>query len=49
MFSIISSFYKGIKAVSLEKNYQKGIYYLLESIAGSLFLILICLIVVLCK
>ena len=49
MISIISSFYKGMKSAMIEKDYLKGCYYLLESIAGSLFIVIICLIILICK
>ena len=49
MFSIISSFYKGMKSAMIEKDYLKGCYYLLESIAGMAFLSLICLVIIACK
>ena len=49
MISIISSFYKGIKSAMIEKNYIKGCYYLLESIASIMVINLICLIVIICK
>jgi hypothetical protein len=49
MLSIISSFYKGMKSAMIEKDYLKGCYYLLESIAGMIFLALICLIIIACK
>ena len=46
MFSVISSFYKGMKSVMIEKDYLQGCYYLLESIAGMMFMGLICLIII---
>lgn len=49
MFSIISAFYQGMKAASLEKDYLKGCYYLLEAIAGMNFLVIICLIILICR
>ena len=49
MISIISSFYKGMKSAKIEKDYVKGCYYLLESIAGMIFISLFCLIAILCK
>lgn len=49
MLSVISSFYKGMKSAMIEKDYLKGCYYLLESIAGMMFIGLICLIIIICK
>lgn len=49
MISIITALYKGISAASLDKDYLKGIYYLLESIAGMIFMLLICIIGLLIK
>ena len=49
MISIFSALFKGIKSAMIEKDYLKGCYYLLESIAGMIFLALICLIIIACK
>ena len=49
MFSVFSALFKGMKAASIEKDYLKGCYYLLESIAGMAFLSLICLAIIACK
>lgn len=49
MISIITSLYNGFKAVMLEKDYQKGSFYMLEAIAGLSFLNLIILIVIACQ
>ena len=49
MLSIISSFYKGMKSAEIEKDYLKGCFYLLESIAGMMFIGLICLTIIACK
>lgn len=49
MISIITSLYNGFKAAMLEKDYQKGSFYILEAIAGLSFLNLIILIVIACQ
>lgn len=49
MISIISSLYKGIKEGTLEKDYLKGCYYFLESIAESLLAIAIGVVILICK
>ena len=49
MISIIIALYRGISAATLDKDYLKGIYYLLESIAGMIFILLICIIALLIK
>ena len=49
MISIITALYDGFKAAMLEKDYQKGSFYMLEAIAGLSFLNLIALITIACQ
>ena len=49
MISIITALYDGLKAAMLEKDYQKGSFYMLEAIAGLSFLNLIILTVIACQ
>lgn len=49
MISIITSLYNGFKAAMLEKDYQKGSFYMLEAISGMSFLSLIMLVVIACQ
>ena len=49
MISMIKSLYEAKKAVMIEKDYQKGTYYLLESITSGIFFIVIGLLIILFK
>ena len=49
MISIITSLYNGFKTAMLEKDYQKGSFYMLEAIAGLSFLSLIMLVIIACQ
>lgn len=49
MISVLTSFWSALKAGDLEKDYVKGCYYFLESIAGMMFIGLFALIVIACK
>ena len=49
MISIITSLYNGFKTAMLEKDYQKGSFYMLEAISGLSFLNLIMLVIIACQ
>ena len=49
MISIITSLYNGFKTAMLEKDYQKGSFYMLKAISGMSFLSLIMLVIIACQ
>lgn len=49
MISVITALYDGFKAAMLEKDYQKGSFYMLQAIVELSFFNLIALIIIACQ